>query len=209
MKSLLVAVLSLLLTPMAVSAADAAKYEEGVQYQLISPAVPTGDPATIEVVELFWYGCPHCFALAPLVHDWLKTKPNDVTFKLVPAIFSPQWSIHARAMYAAQALGVDDKLHRPLFDAIHVDHRKLTNEDELVAFAGEQGIDKAEFRKAFESPTVEARVKKAALLTREYGIDGVPSVIVNGKYRITAASAGGQDKILAIANFLIDKERAH
>jgi thiol:disulfide interchange protein DsbA len=209
MKSLLIAVFSLLLMPLTVGATDAIKYEEGVHYQLISPAVATADPATIEVVELFWYGCPHCFVLAPMVTEWLKTKPKDVTFRLVPAIFSPQWAISARALYAAQALGAEDKLHMAMFNAIHADHRKLSNEDELVEFAGEVGIDKGEFRKAFESPTVDARVKKAALLTREYGLDGVPAVIVNGKYRVTAALAGGQEKILQVVDFLIQKERTH
>ena len=208
MKKLIFALFALIISPLAATAADAVKFEEGVHYQVISPPVPTADSATIEVVEMFWYGCPHCFHFEPLVTEWLKTKPADVTFRRVPAIFAQQWVPHARAMYAAEALGSLEKLHKPLFDAIHVDKRRVFDEFALMEFATEVGFDADKFRQAYESPTVEAKVKMATLATRDYGIDGVPSVIVNGKYRTTASMAGSQEAILQVVDFLIAKERA-
>jgi len=208
MKQLIFALLTLLIAPLTVSAAEAAKFEEGVNYQLISPAVPTADSATIEVVEMFWYGCPHCFHFEPLVTEWLKTKPADVSFRRVPAIFAEQWKPHARALYAAEALGSLEKLHKPLFDAIHVEKRRIFDEFALMQFVTEVGFDADEFKAAYESPTVEAKVKMATLATRDYGIDGVPAVIVNGKYRTNASMAGSQEAMLDVVNFLIAKERA-
>jgi thiol:disulfide interchange protein DsbA len=189
--------------------AEGPSFEEGVHYQLVTPPVPTADATKVEVVEMFWYGCPHCFHFEPLLAEWLKTKPEGVTFRRLPAIFAKQWEAHARAMYAAEALGVLEKLHRPLFDAIHTDNRRLFDEESLVQFAGEIGIDSSEFRQAFNSPTVQGKVKMALIATRDYGIDGVPSIIVNGKYRITASMAGSQENLLKVVDFLIAKEKAH
>lgn len=208
MKNLIFALFALLIAPLAATGADAPKFEEGVHYQLISPPVPTADTATIEVVEMFWYGCPHCFHFEPLVSEWLKTKPADVRFRRVPAIFAQQWEPHARALYAAEALGSLEKLHKPLFDAMHVDKRRIFDEFSIMEFASEVGFDADQFRQAYESPTVVAKVKMATLVTRDYGIDGVPSVIVNGKYRTTSSMAGSQEAILQVVDFLISKERA-
>lgn len=207
MKKTLFALLALLCAPFVAQAANDT-FVEGTHYQVIAPAVPVADPKKIEVVELFWYGCPHCFHMEPLVAEWLKTKATDVDFHRTPAIFAQQWVPHARAFYAAEALGELTKLHRPLFDGLHQDKRRLFDEDSLVAFAGEMGIDAQQFKQAFDGPTIDAKVKKAMLATRDYGIDGVPSFIVNGKYRITASMAGSQEGILAVVDFLIAKERA-
>lgn len=208
MKRLLLAVFALLLSPM-VTTAEPLLYQEGVHYQLITPPVPTADASTVEVVELFWYGCPHCFHFEPLLSEWMKSKPAGVSFRRIPAIFAKQWEIHASAMYAAEALGSLEKLHRPLFDAIHTDNRRIFDEESLVQFASEVGIDATQFRQALNSPTVLAKVKLASNATRDYGIDGVPSIIINGKYRITASMAGSQEDIIKVVNFLIAKEKAH
>ena len=198
----LLAVLAVLATPVI-----AAEYKEGKQYQLISPAVPTANPDKIEVVEMFWYGCGHCFAFEPILSAWLKTKPEDVDFRRIPAVFAQNWVPHARAYYAAAALGETEKLHRPLFEAIHVDERKLFTEDTLVKFAAEVGIPEADFRAAYTGFAIDGKIKQAMLATRDYGIDGVPSLIVNGKYRVTASLAGGQSEMLKVVDFLVDKER--
>lgn len=208
MKRLLLAVFALLLSP-TLTIAEPLLYQEGVHYQLVQPPVPTAEASTVEVVELFWYGCPHCFHFEPVIAEWIKNKPDGVNFRRVPAIFAKQWEIHARAMYAAEALGQLEKLHKPLFDAIHSENRRIFDEESLVQFAGEMGIDAAQFRQALNSPTVLAKVKLAANATRDYGIDGVPSIIVNGKYRITASMAGSQEDIIKVMNFLIAKEKAH
>ena len=201
----LFASLILAFTGPAVMAAET--YQEGKHYQVVTPPVPTATTGKIEVVELFWYGCGHCFSFEPLVQAWLKKKPDDVEFRRIPAVFAPQWVPHARAFYAAAALGASEKLHRPLFDAIHVDERKLFTEESLVRFAAEVGIPKAEFAEAYAGFAIDGKIKQAMLATRDYGIDGVPSVIVNGKYRVTASLAGGQKAMLKVVDFLVDKER--
>lgn len=192
----------------AIAPAHAADYKEGKQYQLISPPVPTAHADKVEVVEMFWYGCGHCFSFEPILTAWLKKKPDYVEFRRIPAVFAENWVPHARAFYAAAALGEVDKLHRPLFDAIHVDERKLFTEDALIRFAAEVGLPKDDFRNAYTGFAIDGKVKQAMLATHDYGIDGVPSVIVNGKYRVTASLAGGQDKMLKVVDFLVDKEKA-
>lgn len=192
----------------AAAAAGADQFKEGKHYQLITPAVPTANPDKIEVVEMFWFGCGHCFHFEPMLEAWLKKKPDDVEFRRIPAVFAQNWVPHARAFYAASALGQEEKLHRPLFDAIHVDERKLFTEDALIKFAAEVGLPQDDFRAAYDGFAIDGKVKQAMLATRDYGIDGVPSLIVNGKYRVTASLAGGQDRMLKVVEFLVDKERA-
>lgn len=184
------------------------RYREGEHYQLISPPVETSAGDGVEVVEMFWYGCGHCFSFEPILDAWLKKKPEGVNFRRVPAVFAQNWVPHARAFYAAAALGVSDKLHRPLFDAIHVDGRKLFTEESLIKFAGEAGIPEADFRQAYDGFAIDGKVKQAMLATRDYQIDGVPSLIVAGKYRVTASMAGGQAEMLKLVEFLVDKEKA-
>lgn len=188
--------------------ASAAEYQEGKHYQLISPPAPTTSSEQVEVVELFWYGCGHCYSFEPVLEAWLKKKPEGVNFKRIPAVFAQNWVPAARAFYAATALGATDKLHRPLFDAIHVDQRKLFDEESLIKFAAEVGIPEDEFRAAYDGMTIDGKVKQAMFATRDYQIDGVPSMIVNGKYRVSASMAGSQKAMLKVVEFLVDKEKA-
>ena len=188
--------------------ASAAEYQEGKHYQLISPPAPTASSEQVEVVELFWYGCGHCYSFEPVLEAWLKKKPEGVNFKRIPAVFAQNWVPAARAFYAATALGATDKLHRPLFDAIHVDQRKLFDEESLIKFAAEVGIPEDEFRAAYDGMTIDGKVKQAMFATRDYQIDGVPSMIVNGKYRVSASMAGSQKAMLKVVEFLVDKEKA-
>jgi thiol:disulfide interchange protein DsbA len=185
----------------------AERYLEGKHYKPVSPPAATAGGDGVEVVELFWYGCGHCFSFEPILSAWLDKKPEGVDFRRVPAVFAENWVPHARAFYAAAALGASDKLHRPLFDAIHVDARKLFNEDSLIAFAAEVGIPEADFRQAYDGFAIDGKVKQAMLATRDYQIDGVPSLIVAGKYRVTASMAGSQAEMLKVVEFLVAKER--
>jgi len=202
-------IVSLLLGLLAFGATAAPEFKEGQQYQLLAAPLPVAKPGKIEVVELFWYGCPHCFHFEPQIAEWLKTKPKDVEFRRVPAVFQQNWVPHARAYFAADALGVLDKYHAPLFRGIHEENRKLFDEDSLIKFAVSQGINENDFRSAYTGFAIDAKVKQAMLYTRDSGITGVPSIIVNGKYRTGAQLAGGQDQVLKVVNFLVDKERTH
>ncbi|MGH7888020.1 MAG: thiol:disulfide interchange protein DsbA/DsbL [Candidatus Binatia bacterium] len=205
MTRLLLAALFILAT---VQAYGADQFREGEHYELLLAPLPVKNPEKIEVVELFWYGCPHCFHFEPLVTEWLKTKPGDVEFRRIPAVFAENWVPHARAFLAAEALGVLEQFHAPLFRAIHENGKKVLDEESLVSFAAEVGIPRDEFRDAYTGFAIDGKVKQAMLYSRNSGITGVPAVVVNGKYRTGAQMAGGQDKILKVVDFLVDKERA-
>jgi len=176
-------------------------------YSIIKPAQPTHSGDKIEVTEIFWYGCPHCFSLEPHIKEWKKTMADDVEFRLVPGVLNQSWISHAKAFYAAEKMGVLEKLHTPLFKALHQKRRKIFNRDSLIDFAEESGIDKKEFTKHYDSNETEIKMKQAFLLARNSRLTGVPSVIVNGKYLVSASEAGSFEKMLGVINHLIELER--
>ncbi len=203
------AFLFLLLTaPFVLFGADDSDYIEGINYERIIPPLPGGTDGKVEVLELFWYGCPHCDRFDPFVNKWLKTKADYVDFKHMPAVFNnPDWRLHATAFYTAETLGIGKKLHKPFFDAIIHQNRRLTSEDQLRDFFGDHGVDAKDFDKSFSSFAVKAKVARAADLSKKFGIDGVPAVIVNGKYRVNGTLAGGSyDNLLKIVDFLVAME---
>jgi len=205
-------IMLVVLSPGMLSAAPEAGYAEGFEYKLITPAQPTTSKGMVEVVEMFWYGCPHCFKFEPMLHEWLKTKPKNVKFIRVPAIFRPQWELHAQLFYTAEALGIVDKLHQQVFDAIHKERTNLSDEKAIKTFFVGHGVKAEDFDRTFRSFSVQARVRRAKMLTGRYGISGVPSMIVNGKYMTDARIASLSDtrithqNMLKVVNFLIARE---
>lgn len=197
------AVIALLAPALAYSAP---KFSEKIHYESVVPAQPTSTGKKVEVVEMFWYGCPHCNALEPYVNRWLKKMPANVEFVRMPAIFRPQWEVHARAYYTAEILGVLDKIHHKLFEAIHDQKRKVNTEEEIKKFFVEQGVSEKDFGRVFRSFAVEAKVRRAKDMSQRYGIRGVPALIVNGKYRTGSHMAGGNAKVFRVVNFLVDNE---
>ncbi len=181
---------------------------QGEHYELIVPPLPGGIDGRVEVVELFWYGCPHCDRIDPLISDWSQNKKADyIDFSHLPAIFNnPDWHLHATAFYVAKSLGVDKKIHKPFFDALHRQRRPLKSVDQLADFFADYGVDKKKFKRAFKSFSVKAKVSRAADLTKKYGISGVPVVIVDGKYRVDGPMAGSYENLLRIVDFLAAKE---
>lgn len=177
-------------------------------YERVMPPQPTQTRNKIEVAEIFWYGCPHCYAFEPYVEKWLKTKPDDVNFVRIPGVLGQNWVADARAFYAAEKLGVLDKIHRPLFDAIHKDHKMLFTEDSLRDFFESQGVDGDAFTKAYNSNEVDVRVKEALDMERRYQITGVPTVIVDGRWRTSASQAGSFEGLIKVIDKLVDKARA-
>jgi thiol:disulfide interchange protein DsbA len=208
MKQLLVSTLFMCFVGfLAVAQAQQPSIDEGIEYQRVVPPQPTETGDKVEVLELFWYGCPHCYHFEPLLDKWLQMKPANVEFRRMPAIFSnPTWELHARAYYAAEALGVLDKIHRPLFDALHTQNRDLSTEAALMAFFAEHGVSNEDFQRAFNSFYVRNKTNQAKVLTDRYGIEGVPTIIVNGKYRTGGTSAGTLEDALNVVNYLIKKE---
>jgi thiol:disulfide interchange protein DsbA len=183
-----------------------AKYQEGRHYELIDPPQPTSNPNKVEVVEVFWYGCPHCFRFQPYIERWLLTKPDYVNYVRLPAVLNESWAIHTRAYYTAEALGITEKIHEPLFDAIHVKNQRLNSEDALADFFSRYGVSKDQFKSTFESFAVSTKVARARELTQRYGIDGTPAMVINGKYRTGPAMTGNYETLIDVVNFLVAQE---
>lgn len=203
------AAISLMLLSLALPAqARAESIDAGIEYRELPEQLRAEPGDDIEVLELFWYGCPHCWYLEPALEEWLETKPDDVSFRRLPSTASPRWVPHAKAFFAADVLGELDQLHRPLFEALHQERRRVLNDEQLIAFAAEQGIDEEQFRRAYQSFPVDMRVRKSTDLGRRYGIDGVPAIVVNGKYVTSASQAGSTERMFEVIEYLIEKERA-
>ena len=187
----------------------AGDYVEGTDYAAVMPPLPGATDGKVKVVELFWYGCPHCFQFDPYLHEWLKTKPANVEFERIPAIFNnPTWELHARAYYTADVMGVLEQVHAPLFDAMHVKKQRFNTKEALHDFFVSRGVDGGEFNATFDSFAVSGLVRQAAMLTKKYGIDGVPTMAVQGKYRVGGRMAGSNANIIRIVDFLVAKESA-
>lgn len=179
----------------------------GRNYTVLDPALPVESADKIEVLEFFWYGCPHCYHLQPYMEKWVKTLPDDVVLRRVPAIFNQRWARDAYTFYAFEALGVLEKVHRPFFDAIHRDRLKSDDKEAMHEWLRKEGIDPKKFDEAVTSFGVQSKVRRAQQLTVGYRIDGTPSLAVNGRYRISADQASTQEDMLATANYLIALER--
>ena len=175
-------------------------------YEAVSPAQPVQNPSKIEVIEFFWYGCPHCYSLEPSMVEWLKNKPANVEFIRQPAVFSDLWGKHAKAFFTAEALGVSEKVHADFFDAIQNKKQKLDSEDELAKFFAAHGVKEADFKAAYGSFMVDAKMRQAETMAARYGITGVPALIVNGKYKVTATTAKSQENMISVTNQLIQQE---
>lgn len=186
-------------------AADGLK--AGEDYAVISPAVSMAGNDKIQVVELFWYGCPACYKLEPHLEEWLKNKPEHVEFVRLPAIFNnPAWVLHARAYYTAEALGIVEDFHAPFFHAMHRFGKRMQSEAEIRDFFVSAGVTAENFDKNFSSFAVESRVRRAADLTRQYGIGGVPALAINGKYVVDGPMAKTYENMFATVNKLAEQE---
>jgi thiol:disulfide interchange protein DsbA len=203
MKSLLTAFLML------ASSIAIAEPQSGFEYMQTQQVIPTENPAKIEVVELFWYGCPHCYQLEPQLAVWVKKLPGNVVFRRVPGIARPDWAAAGRAFYAMEALGIVEKLHAPLFDAIHKQHSVKPNDDAgLIDWITKQGgLDRKKVEEAYNSFSVNTKVMRATQLFRASGATGVPALIVEGKYLTSSSLAGGNEEALKVADYLIEKVR--
>ena len=157
-------------------------------YELPSP-LPTDSPGKVEVVEFFWYGCPHCYALEPSLEEWVSKLPKDVAFKRIPAIFNDNWAVSARIYYTFEAMGVLPRLHRAFFDAIHKDNLHPTNDSQVLDWVKDHGVDPAQFQTVQKSFATESRLRRAAQLLEQSKIDGVPAIVVQGRYVVVAASS--------------------
>jgi thiol:disulfide interchange protein DsbA len=182
---------------------------EGRHYVRLGVPLPVNaPPGKIEVVDFFWYGCPHCAAFEPELDSWAKRLPGDVAFSRVPVAFRAEpFTTHQRIFYALEALGLVDALHRKVFYAIHVERQALDKPAEIQAFMAKNGVDAAKFMEAFASFTTQSKLKRAAQLVDGYKIDGVPAIGIQGRYYTAGSLNGGNDKMLVVADFLLQKLR--
>jgi thiol:disulfide interchange protein DsbA len=183
-------------------------FVEGSDYQLITPAVKTTQPEKVVVTEIFWYGCPHCFRFEPYVEKWSAKLPDGVVFEQVPSSLNPRWTEHARAYYSFQLMGQLEQTHRAFFDAIHLKRERLTDLDTIAGFVAERGLDEKAFREYYSSFPVETQIRKNVQREKRYGHNGVPAVIVNGRYMVSASLAGSNERMIQIMNFLVAQELA-
>jgi len=184
---------------------QAADYVEGVHYKQLAQQ-PTESGEKIEVLEFFWYGCPHCFVFEPYIAEWKKTKPANVEFIRVPAIFHPDWEVQARAYYALSNMGVIEEMHGKIFAAIHTDKKPLNKLELIADFVEKNGVDRKKFIEEYNSFAVDGMVRKAKKKQTEYKIEGVPSVAVAGKYLTSGSMSGSYENLIKILNHLITIE---
>lgn len=178
-------------------------FVEGGHYELLSEVQPVQTGDKIEVVEMFWYQCPHCYRLEPFITQWLEKKPDNATFVPVPAILNKNWEIGARMYYTLEALGLDEQLHAALFNAIHKTRRPFETADQFADWAAENGADRLAIAATFTSFAVENKVNFATLMSVKYGISGVPAIIVDGRYRTSVSLAGSHENLINVINHLI------
>lgn len=186
----------------------AQEFQEDVNFfpLLVEQPVRTGDQ--IEVLEIFWYGCPHCYALEPYLKKWLKNKPEFVEFVQLPAVLNRSWAFDARVFYTFVALGLMDELHEAYFDAIHQDRRRMKNVEQVASWAQEQGIDPKLILDTFNSFGVDSMLANATQMSGRYEADGVPTIIIDGKYRTTVSLAGGHNEIIDLINYLAQRAKS-
>ena len=188
--------------------AGAEDFVAGRDYIPIEGAAPAaGDK--IEVVEVFGYSCPHCAHAAPVIAEWRKSLPSDVQLSFMPAVFGGVWEAYGRAYYTAETMGVVERTHDVLFDELHVKNRSVQSLDDIAAFYAEYGVDKETFLATMTSFAVDAKIAKAKEQVPAWGVEGTPTMVVAGKYRVM--SPGGTDgykTMLKVVDFLVAKERA-
>ena len=175
-------------------------------YELIEPQQPTSTGNKVEVVEVFWYGCPHCYSIEPHIEKWLSEKPDYIEFVRLPAVLGQDWIAHAKVFYVAQEMGVLEKIHRPLFNAIHNKHQRIIDEKSLRKFFIAQGVDGNEFDRLLVSEEIDQKLRRAFVLGRNYGITSVPAIIVNGKYLTNTTMTGGSTELMQVVSDLANKE---
>jgi thiol:disulfide interchange protein DsbA len=176
----------------------------GVDYVVFDPAQPTETQGKVEVTEFFFYTCPHCADMEPLLEKWSKTLAKDVSLRRVPVLFRPQLAPLAKIYYTLETMDLQEKLHPQVFVAIHQQRLNLADEKALFAWVGSKGVDAGKFADIYNSFAVASKVQRADQITRAHNIPGTPAIVVNGKYLV---AQGDHSRQLKIVDYLIAKSR--
>jgi len=184
------------------------KPEDGTEYLSLGKRVAVdAPPGKVEVIEFFWYGCPHCNAFEPRLQAWVKKQPADVAFKRVPVAFRDEFVPQQRLYYALEAMGKVEQLHAKVFEAVHVNHEPTNREDLILAWAGKQGLDTAKFKELYDSFAVSTKARRATQLQDAFKVQGVPAIGVAGRYYTDATLSGSMDRALQVTDYLIAEAR--
>ncbi|QWD98424.1 thiol:disulfide interchange protein DsbA/DsbL [Polynucleobacter sp. MG-5-Ahmo-C2] len=187
--------------------AQSQKIEEGFDYRILPIAQPVETKGKVEVIEFFWYGCPHCYDFEPELTSWMKHQPKDVTFRRVPVAFRDDFMPHSQLFYALEALGKGDALNEKVMYAMHKENKRLLTESEIADWVASQGIDRNTFLATYRSFAVASKARAAKQLAEAYRIDGVPTIVMQGKYVTSPSIAGTKTKAIAVMDYLEEKIR--
>jgi thiol:disulfide interchange protein DsbA len=189
--------------------AQAKAFQSGSDYlTLDKPAATEAAAGQVEVVEFFWYNCPHCNGFEPMFDAWAKKQPKDVSVRRVPIAFRPDFEPQQRLYYVLEGMGKVDELHKKVFYAIHVEKQTLGTAEQITAWAEKQGIPKAKFVEMYNSFSVATKARKATQLQDAYALDGVPALGINGRYFTSGTQAKTLERSLQVADFLIGQSRS-
>jgi len=181
---------------------------EGRDYVKLSQRQPVQDPKRLEVIEFFWYGCPHCFAFEPVLEAWLKKLPPDINFRRMPVAFRDvPFVLHQKLYFALEVMGLVDPMHRKVFNAMHVDRNPLNTPEAIGDFVAKNGVDRAKFLDTMNSFGVAGKAKQAAGLSAGYKIDGTPAIGIDGRYFTSGSLAGSNERALVVTDYLIAQAR--
>lgn len=182
-----------------------ADYDEGIEYEVLTKIQPAPTDGKVEVIEFFSYGCPHCYRFEPYVDKWKETKSDNIEFIQVPAVFSKNWEALATLYYASEVLGVQDKMHIAIFEAMHGEGKNIRSFEDLKALFEKNGVSAEDLEKALNSFTVAAKTRRAKTMTAAYDIKSVPNVVVQGKYRTNGTLAQSHANVFKVVDFLSEK----
>jgi thiol:disulfide interchange protein DsbA len=183
----------------------------GKEYTILKLSQPVATGKKIEVLEFFWYRCPHCAQLEPKLHTWSQKLPKDAQIRRIPAVFRDDWMPGAKIYFALQDIGAADKLHAEVFDAYHLDNLNLNDEAVLLSWVAKQGVDRGKFEAAYKSFSTQSKATQGGMLARAYNLSGVPSFAVDGKYVTSESMTGSEPRLFEVLDQLIvmaRKERA-
>ena len=181
------------------------EFEEGTDYELLAVPQPVRDPGRVEVIEFFWYGCPSCYRLEPVLRSWVNRQPEDVLFREFPAVWNPTLEVHAQAYFTARALDVLERLHFDLFVRLVRESEPLNNQAQIRRFFALHEVVPKDFDRAWSSFGVKSAVRQAAARMRRYGVRGTPVLVVQGKYLVP--SARNTERMFQVVDYLVERER--
>lgn len=190
-----------------IAQAQAPKIEEGFDYRVMPIPQPVDTKGKVEVIEFFWYGCPHCYDFEPELTAWLKRQPKDVSFRKVPVAFRDNLMPHSQLFYALEVIGKSDALNDKVMYAMHKENKRLLTENEIADWVASQGVDRNTFLAAYRSFAVVSKARAARQMADAYRIDGVPTIVMQGRYVTSPSIAGTKAKSIVVMDFLEEKIR--